>query len=321
MLYLKKYSYFFYRGKDMSEVQENNKEMPPLVEQEENPEDKKNSKENAITNNKNENDSDNLKKSESRDNLFIAVTAVLAGVFFVFIIYQIVTSPEQLLPLLSCGVAFIVDIFLMIFSIQRKFEVQRMIEKRHFDEMFAAQKASYFVLRRSFDDLEERLNSLEFGGSSISGDDIVSAQKALTKVTINKNSQNTRALSQEQKKLLNDAKDEMLQSNTEQKKTINDARDELLQSNQELRYMISDISTELKSLKADIQQLEAGQNAIPISSSQGMVPEESVQELQADTAKEEKPIQETPAEPSVDLSDPNRTLSADEIAKLFASMS
>ena len=168
-------------------------------------------------NNKEAEAPNDLKKTEARDNLFIAVTAALAGVFFVFIIYQIVTSPEQILPLLSCGVAFIVDIFLMIFSIQRKFEVQRQIEKQHFDEMFAAQKASYFVLRRNFDELQERLSSLEMEGNSIPGDDIISAQKALTKVTINRNSENTKAVVEAQRKLLNENRDEMIQSNQELK--------------------------------------------------------------------------------------------------------
>lgn len=195
-------------------------------------------------NNKEAEAPNDLKKTEARDNLFIAVTAALAGVFFVFIIYQIVTSPEQILPLLSCGVAFIVDIFLMIFSIQRKFEVQRQIEKQHFDEMFAAQKASYFVLRRNFDELQERLSSLEMEGNSIPGDDIISAQKALTKVTINRNSENTKAVVEAQRKLLNEN------------------RDEMIQSNQELKYLISDMSTEIKSLKADMKALETRQQTI-----------------------------------------------------------
>ena len=303
-------------------------------------------------NNKEAEAPNDLKKTEARDNLFIAVTAALAGVFFVFIIYQIVTSPEQILPLLSCGVAFIVDIFLMIFSIQRKFEVQRQIEKQHFDEMFAAQKASYFVLRRNFDELQERLSSLEMEGNSIPGDDIISAQKALTKVTINRNSENTKAVVEAQRKLLNEN------------------RDEMIQSNQELKYLISDMSTEIKSLKADMKALETRQQteepivntesfepeqnenidisteetsvvAEPASASESAseqipapepetepapesVPEpapESVPEPAPESVPEPAPASEPTLAPEPAVSDdPNRTLSPEEIAKLFASM-
>lgn len=215
-------------------------------------------------------EAEDLRKSASRDNLFIAVTAVLAGVFFIFIIYQIIISPEQMLPLIACGVALIVDIFLMIFSIQRKFELQKKIDEKKFDEMFAAQKASYFVLRKNFDELSQKLQNIEDSTNSLPANEIVNAQKALAKVTINRNKENTDALMNSNDVLVEKfiELEEKINGNNdllvgEEKKLIDSTRDALIQNNQEIKYLLSDVSTEIKSLKADLKAIESQQRLAP----------------------------------------------------------
>ena len=117
----------------------------------------------------------------------LAAVAVLAEIYIVFTM-----SAEKIL-ILGVGLIFIASVMLLIYSLMTVNQRDKEMQQEEFDEIFKAQKASYLMLRKNFEELSDRLYDMEENGS-LPADEIISAQKAVAKVTISRSKENTDAL-------------------------------------------------------------------------------------------------------------------------------
>ena len=129
----------------------------------------------------------------SRDNIAIACTLVLAVLFTVGIVYQIMVSPRDVIPMIALLGALVVDICIFIAALSRKNSEKAIRDKERYEDLYNAQKASYIVLRQNFDELSAKLREIGDSGS-IPADEIIKAQKALAKVTIMRSKENADAI-------------------------------------------------------------------------------------------------------------------------------
>ena len=65
--------------------------------------------------------------------------------------------------------------------------------EEQYDSIFKSEKASYLMLRKYFDEIEERIEMLQ-KESKIPTEDIINAQKGIAKVVINRNKENADAI-------------------------------------------------------------------------------------------------------------------------------
>ena len=298
--------------------------------------------------------------------LILISTLVLLADF-----YAIINYPKEYMLIAAITVIFMICLWGVIsgfFSLNALKDDRR---EEQYDSIFKSEKASYLMLRKYFDEIEEKIEILQ-KESRIPTEDIINAQKAIAKVVINRNKENADAIMSSNEQLmetfeqlenrLKESNDFIIES---QKNVIYENLKDIMEKQQALSDSIKDMEIRLSqaitanpiqftaNVEVPKQPTDAPQAApvvepIPEPVME-MIPEPVVEE--AATAEPEsvvepvaviepEPVTEAPepvVEPSpaaeeavaepvaveaqVDSgsSDPNRQLSADEIAALFAS--
>ena len=271
--------------------------------------------------------------------------------------YAIINYPKEYMLIAAITVIFMICLWGVIsgfFSLSALKEDRR---EEQYDSIFKSEKASYLMLRKYFDEIEGKIEILQ-KESKIPTEDIINAQKGIAKVVINRNKENADAIMSSNEQLmetfehlenkLKESNDFIIES---QKNVIYDNLKDIMEKQQVLSDSIKDMEIRLSqaitanpiqftaNVEMPKQTIDAPQSAPAMEA----IPEpESVQANESEQipepipVNEPEPVVETPhvpePEPVVEPgpaaeesvadttnSDPNRQLSADEIAALFAS--
>ena len=190
------------------------------------------------------------------------ISGVLSAVFVLAGVFVMVQFPGNYLAVLCVLMPGILCLFLFISTMFEFGRLQRRLDEAKMEDLYKAQKASYLVIRKSFDELSERIGYLE-EASSIPADEIISAQKAMAKVTINRNKENTDALMNSNDMLLDKvfSFQETLEGNnkallSQQQDLLNGTKAELLQKNQELLQKNMELEKEFMVLRQALSGIE-----------------------------------------------------------------
>ena len=288
--------------------------------------------------------------------------------------YAIINYPKEYMLIAAITVIFMICLWGVIsgfFSLNALKEDRR---EEQYDSIFKSEKASYLMLRKYFDEIEEKIEMLQ-KESKIPTEDIINAQKGIAKVVINRNKENADAIMSSNEQLmetferlenkLKESNDFIIES---QKNVIYDNLKDIMEKQQVLSDSIKDMeirlsqaitanpiqftaNVEMPKQTTDAPQSAPAMEAIPEpepvqANESEQIPEpipvnEPEPVVEAPHVAEPEPVSEAPQipepEPVVEPgpaadeavadeavadttnSDPNRQLSADEIAALFAS--
>lgn len=273
--------------------------------------------------------------------------------------YAIINYPKEYMLIAAITVIFMICLWGVIsgfFSLNALKEDRR---EEQYDSIFKSEKASYLMLRKYFDEIEEKIEMLQ-KESKIPTEDIINAQKGIAKVVINRNKENADAIMSSNEQLmetferlenkLKESNDFIIES---QKNVIYDNLKDIMEKQQVLSDSIKDMEIRLSqaitanpiqftaNVEMPKQMTDAPQSAPAMEARPEPEPEpvqanESEQIPEPIPVNEPEPVSEAPhvpePEPVVEPSpvaeeavadtknsDPNRQLSADEIAALFAS--
>lgn len=257
--------------------------------------------------------------------------------------YAIINYPKEYMLIAAITVIFMICLWGVIsgfFSLSALKEDRR---EEQYDSIFKSEKASYLMLRKYFDEIEGKIEILQ-KESKIPTEDIINAQKGIAKVVINRNKENADAIMNSNEQLmetfehlenkLKESNDFIIES---QKNVIYDNLKDIMEKQQVLSDSIKDMEIRLSqaitanpiqftaNVEMPKQTIDAPQSAPAMEAIPEPIP-----------VNEPEPVVETPhvpePEPVVEPgpaadeavadttnSDPNRQLSADEIAALFAS--
>ena len=279
--------------------------------------------------------------------LILISTLVLLADF-----YAIINYPKEYMIIAAITVIFMICLWGVIsgfFSLSALKEDRR---EEQYDSIFKSEKASYLMLRKYFDEIEEKIEILQ-KDSKIPTEDIINAQKGIAKVVINRNKENADAIMNSNEQLMETfehLENKLKESNDfiieNQKNVIYDNLKDIMEKQQVLSDSIKDMeirlsqaitanpiqftaNVEMPKQTTDAPQSAPAMEAIP----EPVVEEAAIAEPEPVAVIEPEPVIEAPEpEPVVEpspvaeeavadttSSDPNRQLSADEIAALFAS--
>ena len=239
--------------------------------------------------------------------------------------YAIINYPKEYMLIAAITVIFMICLWGVIsgfFSLSALKEDRR---EEQYDSIFKSEKASYLMLRKYFDEIEGKIEILQ-KESKIPTEDIINAQKGIAKVVINRNKENADAIMNSNEQLmetfehlenkLKESNDFIIES---QKNVIYDNLKDIMEKQQVLSDSIKDMEIRLS------QAITA--NPIQFTANVEM-PKQTTDAPQSAPTMEAIPEPEPVVEPGpaaeesvadTTNSDPNRQLSADEIAALFAS--
>ena len=279
--------------------------------------------------------------------LILISTLVLLADF-----YAIINYPKEYMLIAAITVIFMICLWGVISGFFSLSAIKEDRREEQYDSIFKSEKASYLMLRKYFDEIEEKIEILQ-KESKIPTEDIINAQKGIAKVVINRNKENADAIMNSNEQLmetfeqlenkLKESNDFIIES---QKNVIYDNLKDIMEKQQVLSDSIKDMeirlsqaitanpiqftaNVEMPKQTTDAPQSAPAMEAIP----EPVVEEAAIAEPEPVAVIEPEPVIEAPEpEPVVEPSpvaeeavadttnsDPNRQLSADEIAALFAS--
>ena len=291
--------------------------------------------------------SSDLKKAKIQVIFLILISTLVLLADF----YAIINYPKEYMLIAAITVIFMICLWGVIsgfFSLSALKEDRR---EEQYDSIFKSEKASYLMLRKYFDEIEEKIEILQ-KESKIPTEDIINAQKGIAKVVINRNKENADAIMNSNEQLMETfehLENKLKESNDfiieNQKNVIYDNLKDIMEKQQVLSDSIKDMeirlsqaitanpiqftaNVEMPKQTTDAPQSAPAMEAIP----EPVVEEAAIAEPEPVAVIEPEPVIEAPEpEPVVEPSpvaeeavadttnsDPNRQLSADEIAALFA---
>ncbi len=138
---------------------------------------------------------DNKERTEKKNNHItkISIVSVLAAALFVIEIYEIINDPGNLVAIGALGVFLLGSVLTGVLMIGRLMEKKAQEQQEAFENVFRSEKAAYLLLRKYFDQMEQKMDSIG-DNNTLPFKELISAQKALAKAQINRNKQNTNAL-------------------------------------------------------------------------------------------------------------------------------
>ena len=133
------------------------------------------------------------KNSEKNVRFRINIALLIAVVLLVADLYAMINMPQKFIILAIITVLFLVAIYFLVDSISIYLMAEKNRKEEQYDSIFKSEKASYLLLRKTFDDLYELI---EKGNQSRKAnvEDIIHAQKAVAKVSIGRSKENADAL-------------------------------------------------------------------------------------------------------------------------------
>ncbi|MDD6039382.1 MAG: hypothetical protein PUD20_11400 [bacterium] len=148
-----------------------------------------------------------LQKKDSKENKkdntlgMVLYASLGAVIFFVAELYLMIAMPALLPAIAIAGLAIVGCTYLIVSTIIKYVKKKEIEHEEQYNNLIKSEKASYLLIRKYFEEIEEQLSMLE---DKIADpfQEIIAAQKATAKVTINRNKENTDALMNSNDKLL-----------------------------------------------------------------------------------------------------------------------
>lgn len=242
-----------------------------------------------------------------KEKLIIAFSSVFEALFLLLELYFMIHSRENFVALIVVAICMILVLFFLVMAIIDLNQKIKNMEWKEYQDIYKAQKASYLSTKKAFDEIGQRLSALE-EGNSFPAEDIISAQKAVAKVTISRNKENAEALM--------NANDELIQRVFGFEEKLADNKEELMKLQREIMQQTKDemsenqknIQTQFDTIQSLLQQVQQGINLAEVKTTdfpeapqaemqqdiQMDLPEESLPKIdEADIIDEDEPVVDT----------------------------
>ena len=319
---------------------------------------------------------------EKKNNAKLQIVFSGLGLALVFILelYAMINLPEQFIVIGLLGVVLLAGLYVLIRAIMA-FQAQKEVHREEqYDSIFKSEKASYLMLKKYFEEIEDKLEVIE-KLSKLPTDEIVGTQKGIGKVIINRSRENAEAIINSNEIVMDEMKEIKGAIDSRNEALLGSCKSMNDDTVQQILLKQQDLLLELKNMELHLSNaiMQSQKNVAPAAvyaapvMQQAPVPApvvepvveepmpvveepepiieepapEPVVEEAAPVVEEPEPVVEEPepiieepapepvveepapvveepapaAAPEPDLSDPNKQLSPDEIAALFASMS
>lgn len=278
------------------------------------------------------------RQSLVRQKITIAFASVIEALFLLLEIYFMIHSDGNFSMLIIIAICMAAVLFFLVMSIIELSQKYKELDRMEYADIYKAQKASYLAQKKNFDEINVRLHQLE-ENTNFPAEDIISAQKAVAKVTITRSKENADALMNANDELIQrvfgfeeklaDNNDALLR---QQETLLQATREELLANNKGMQDQFDLLHDALEQMKQEITDLELRQPVaapvmevaaaasepvtaepeyveeiapeIDLASAIEPIPEAAsmpeVEPVVEEAVKQEMPIEESVAEPAVE---------------------
>ena len=201
-----------------------------------------------------------MKKKDSKARLQVIFGLLLFALIFMAELYIMLNYPKQFVVLAVIAAADLLCLFIVVNGVMAIREMKDARREEQYESIFKSEKASYLMLKKYFEEIEDKLLYLE-EASKIPTEEIINAQKGIAKVIVKRSHENTEALISSDDQIMEQISG--IQKNVEGFVTIAGSfKDEILdaQKNAEnvhdrtLELKMQDIITALKDMELRLNQ-------------------------------------------------------------------
>lgn len=240
------------------------------------------------------------KNSEKNVRFRINITLLIAVVLLVADLYAMINMPQKFIILAIITALFLVAIYFLVDSISIYLMAEKNRKEEQYDSIFKSEKASYLLLRKTFDDLYELI---EKGNQSrkTNVEDIIHAQKAVAKISIGRSKENADALMNSNDRIMEKISmleavlsDNVPQPSSETNKNDSAYAQNILDNQNKILQQLEVLQNTLNTIGADakIAAESAKQNFF---TEERILAEENKIEKEEPSLMEETPIEEEPS--------------------------
>ena len=240
------------------------------------------------------------KNSEKNVRFRINITLLIAVILLVADLYAMINMPQKFIILAIITALFLVAIYFLVDSISIYLMAEKNRKEEQYDSIFKSEKASYLLLRKTFDDLYELI---EKGNQSrkTNVEDIIHAQKAVAKVSIGRSKENADALMNSNDRIMEKISmleavlsDNVPQPASETNKNDSAYAQNILDNQNKILQQLEVLQNTLNTIGADakIAAESAKQNFF---TEERILAEENKIEKEEPSVMEETPIEEEPS--------------------------
>ncbi len=240
------------------------------------------------------------KNSEKNVRFRINISLLVAVILLVADLYAMINMPQKFIILAIITALFLVAIYFLVDSISIYLMAEKNRKEEQYDSIFKSEKASYLLLRKTFDDLYELI---EKGNQSrkTNVEDIIHAQKAVAKVSIGRSKENADALMNSNDRIMEKISmleavlsDNVPQPSSETNKNDSAYAQNILDNQNKILQQLEVLQNTLNTIGADakIAAESAKQNFF---TEERILAEENKIEKEEPSLMEETPIEEEPS--------------------------
>lgn len=248
---------------------------------------------------------DKKSNTKEKDGLMtkISLVSLLIVLLFIIEIYEIINDAGNLIAIGMIGVFILAAVYVETALIHGMMQKKAEEQEEAYNNVYRSEKASYLLMRKYFDQIEQRIASLE-RKSGLPFKELVTAQKALAKVQISRSRENTEALMNSNdrmiEKIINVQKTMEASAGSGDKEiaAFQEGNKGVLEKQQEILAYLKELESTLKNQIAEsadkFASMKMQMPEMPVPEPALKVEEAPLEELPA----EEPVIDDVPSEPS-----------------------
>lgn len=232
---------------------------------------------------------------QKRENsqLKITFSVLIMVLSFLAELYTMIILKGNPIYLAGFGLVFLIFSYVLMNSVMQLQYQKLREEKEEHEGLLKSEKASYLIIKKSFDEVFQRMDYIE-KNLQLPTEELLTAQKAFAKININRSKENADALMNSNDKLLEKivSFERTLQNNNE--KLLDGQNQNMEQRLQEVILRQQELSSSIKELELNMRN-EILQAVNSITSSQPQViMQQPVQPPVMENVQPEEPMEEEP---------------------------
>ena len=238
-------------------------------------------------------------RKKDSNHLKIIFSVLIMGISLLAELYTMIVLEGNPIYLAIFGLVFLLFSYLLISSIMQNQYIQSRIDKEDHEGLLKSEKASYLIVKKSFDEIFQRLDALE-RGIQIPTEELITAQKAIAKVNINRSKENTDALMNSNDLLLEKVMGFEQVLNNNNQKLLDGQSQNMEQQLQDVILKQQELSSAIKEMQLSLKnEILQAVNTITTSQPQIMVQSPVAPAANIPTVEDpvQMPIEETVEEP------------------------
>ncbi len=219
--------------------------------------------------------------------LKIIFASIFMGGSLLLDIYSMLNYPSKVWLVGALSLVFVIAVYFFSSSIMQLKYISQDREDEMYDELFKSSKATYLMMKKYFDEIQEQLDDME-EKMGVPVEEIVNAQKGIAKISISRNKENTDALMNSNDKLLEkifDFEDQLsaLENKllSSQKSISGEGNQDVILKQQELSNLLKEIEVNLKREILNLSTKIQTQPQQIVMSQPALMPQGYMPEMQA----------------------------------------